>query len=194
MISAEIIADSISPQGIAKALRAWAMEIPGWGKNGICETEFQLGTTSANALADLLDRVANVLEPPVVMLATDLGCYQPYTCQAGRGDPPMDCIWPDCPCGTLFYIDPPNKLVTCADCNGSGEVGSRPNESPCPNCNGQGCHTITPDTIDIVFDGPPGPVAGRFVEVEDANGKSMSLGEWLQRPDGYWVLRFQRNA
>ena len=28
--------------------------------------------------------------------------------------------------------------------------------------------------IDIVFDGPPGPVVGRFVEVRD---------------DGFWVLR-----
>jgi hypothetical protein len=43
--------------------------------------------------------------------------------------------------------------------------------------------------IDIVFDGPPGPEAGRFVDVEDASGKSINFGEWLQRPDGYWVLR-----
>jgi hypothetical protein len=44
-------------------------------------------------------------------------------------------------------------------------------------------------TIDIVFDGPPGPVAGRFVEVEDLSGASISVGEWLEREDGYWVLR-----
>lgn len=43
--------------------------------------------------------------------------------------------------------------------------------------------------IDIVFDGPPGPEAGRFIEVEDSSGKSISFGEWMQRPDGYWVLR-----
>jgi hypothetical protein len=47
--------------------------------------------------------------------------------------------------------------------------------------------------IDIVFDGPPGPEAGRFVEVEDENRRSISVGEWLQRPgdnvDGNWVLR-----
>lgn len=43
--------------------------------------------------------------------------------------------------------------------------------------------------IDIVFDGPPGPEAGRFVEVEDSWGKSISIGEWIQRADGYWVLR-----
>ena len=45
--------------------------------------------------------------------------------------------------------------------------------------------------IDIVFDGPPGPVCGRFVEVEDQDGKSINAGEWIQRDDGYWVLRFK---
>ena len=45
------------------------------------------------------------------------------------------------------------------------------------------------DTIDIVFDGPPGPTAGRFVEVESPQGTSISFGEWVKREDGYWVLR-----
>lgn len=44
-------------------------------------------------------------------------------------------------------------------------------------------------TVDIVFDGPPGPVAGRFVEVEDLSGKSIRVGTWVQRADGFWVLR-----
>jgi hypothetical protein len=43
-------------------------------------------------------------------------------------------------------------------------------------------------TVDVVFDGPPGPRGGRFVEVE-INGRSVSLGEWIERPDGYWALR-----
>jgi len=43
--------------------------------------------------------------------------------------------------------------------------------------------------IDIVFDGPPGPVGGRFVEVENAEGASIRFGEWVERPDGYWALR-----
>ena len=43
--------------------------------------------------------------------------------------------------------------------------------------------------IDIVFDGPPGPVAGRFVEVEDDSGASIGVGEWIERDDGYWALR-----
>ncbi len=35
--------------------------------------------------------------------------------------------------------------------------------------------------IDVVFDGPPGPESGRFVEVEDDQGKSVEVGEWVQR-------------
>lgn len=44
-------------------------------------------------------------------------------------------------------------------------------------------------TIDIVFDGPPGPTAGRFVEVEDEFGASIGVGEWIERDDGFWALR-----
>lgn len=43
--------------------------------------------------------------------------------------------------------------------------------------------------IDIVFDGPPSHDSGRFVEVEDESGKSISIGEWVKRDDGYWTLR-----
>lgn len=44
--------------------------------------------------------------------------------------------------------------------------------------------------LDIVFDGPPGPEAGRFVEVEDGKGCSVNrVGEWMLRDDGFWALR-----
>ena len=43
--------------------------------------------------------------------------------------------------------------------------------------------------FDIVFDGPPSHEAGRFVETEDSNRRSVCLGEWVERDDGYWVLR-----
>lgn len=46
--------------------------------------------------------------------------------------------------------------------------------------------------FDFVCDGPPGPEAGRFVEVEDALGRSFCAGKWVQRPDGYWALRIER--
>jgi len=45
--------------------------------------------------------------------------------------------------------------------------------------------------IDVVFDGPPAPNAGRFVEVDDESGRSVNVGEWVERPDGYWALRFR---
>lgn len=45
-----------------------------------------------------------------------------------------------------------------------------------------------PETIDIVFDGPPGLPDCCFVDIEAA-GKSINFGEWVKRPDGYWALR-----
>lgn len=43
--------------------------------------------------------------------------------------------------------------------------------------------------INIIFDGPPGPEAPRFIEVEDDAGKSISVGVWNERPDSLWGLR-----
>ena len=50
--------------------------------------------------------------------------------------------------------------------------------------------------IDIVFDGPPSHESGRFVETEDCYGKSLGpdlkfITQWVQRIDGYWVLRLE---
>jgi len=39
----------------------------------------------------------------------------------------------------------------------------------------------------IIFDGPPGPNPGRFVEVENDQGASIGPGRWEQR-DEFWVL------
>lgn len=43
--------------------------------------------------------------------------------------------------------------------------------------------------INIILDGPPGPEGGRFVEVETDDGKSISVGQWIERDDGLWSLR-----
>lgn len=43
--------------------------------------------------------------------------------------------------------------------------------------------------IDIVFDAPPGPESGRFVEVEDETGRSINAGSWLESLDGFHRLR-----
>lgn len=42
----------------------------------------------------------------------------------------------------------------------------------------------------VVFDGPPAPESGRFVEVEDRRGVSQgpSTVQWSQRKDGLWQL------
>lgn len=42
--------------------------------------------------------------------------------------------------------------------------------------------------IHVIFDGPPGHVAGRFVEVETPDGRSISAGEWVKKENGYWAL------
>lgn len=43
--------------------------------------------------------------------------------------------------------------------------------------------------INIIFDDPPGPQPGRFVEVETDDGASLSVGTWVEREDGLWALR-----
>ena len=45
------------------------------------------------------------------------------------------------------------------------------------------------DHVDIVVNGPPGPEGNRFIEVEDASGRSIAFGEWIERQDRRWVLR-----
>lgn len=44
-------------------------------------------------------------------------------------------------------------------------------------------------SINIIFDGPPSHEAGRFIEIENDDGHSICIGEWSQRPDGYWQLK-----
>ena len=43
-------------------------------------------------------------------------------------------------------------------------------------------------------DGPPSHESGRFIETEDQDGRSVSIGEWVHRDDGYWALRLPINA
>lgn len=42
--------------------------------------------------------------------------------------------------------------------------------------------------INIIFDGPSAAVSGRFIEVEDDDGKSITVGKWVDRGDGTWAL------
>jgi hypothetical protein len=45
--------------------------------------------------------------------------------------------------------------------------------------------------LDVVFDGPPGPEGGTFVEVESPAGVAVHVGEWVQPTpdDSRWRLR-----
>lgn len=45
------------------------------------------------------------------------------------------------------------------------------------------------EALNIVFDGPPAPESGRFIEVEDDFGRGVSAGKWIKRRDGLWSLR-----
>lgn len=44
------------------------------------------------------------------------------------------------------------------------------------------------ERVHVVFDGPPGPEAGRFVECETPDGRSINAGDWHKRADGLWEL------
>jgi hypothetical protein len=46
--------------------------------------------------------------------------------------------------------------------------------------------------MDIVFQEVPGTPDLLFVEVEDGDGKSVKVGEWVKREDGFWALRIER--
>jgi hypothetical protein len=42
--------------------------------------------------------------------------------------------------------------------------------------------------LKVVFDGPPAPESGRFIEVEREDGSSVSAGKWEELEDGSWAL------
>lgn len=48
---------------------------------------------------------------------------------------------------------------------------------------------MTAAFVDVVFDGPPAHESGRFVEVEDPEGRGIKAGEWIDRGNGLWALR-----
>lgn len=75
-------------------------------------------------------------------------------------------------------------------------------DCPTPDCllaaGHAGNHDTTdlPDTgstyVDVMFDGPPGPESGRFIEVENQHRASIRFGEWVEFADGRWALRIRR--
>lgn len=47
------------------------------------------------------------------------------------------------------------------------------------------------ERIAIVFSGPPSAQSPEFIEVEDGDGNSITLGDWMPRADGYWELQLE---
>lgn len=45
-----------------------------------------------------------------------------------------------------------------------------------------------PEEFHIIFDGFPSPDGPRFIEVENASGRSINAGEWRKRDDGFCEL------
>ena len=114
-----------------------------------------------------------------------------------------------CPCGKAPYVGQNHRLgcymIICV-CGRTGLPGTLPaairhwnakyGQAPEPKPEPAPEVLATPkpgDYYDIVFDGPPGPVSGRFIEVEDSEGRSFRLGEWILREDGLYALRVQKS-
>lgn len=85
----------------------------------------------------------------------------------------------------------PKVLLHASDCSVHNEPAFPKGPCDCTPREACRCGECGPqiETINIVFDGPPGPKSGRFVEVEDMDGAGMAVGEWIQRENGWWVLR-----
>jgi hypothetical protein len=44
---------------------------------------------------------------------------------------------------------------------------------------------------DVLTRAAAAALTGRFVEVEDEAGRSVDVGDWIERDGGYWALRIQ---
>jgi len=87
----------------------------------------------------------------------------------------------------LIVVHPERE--TCAVCQQASPVSTSAESPANTPVEPAGASEPPSDYIDIVFDGPPASESGRFIEVENAQGASIRVGEWVHRPDGYWALR-----
>lgn len=111
--------------------------------------------------------------------------YNPRSSAFGRDD----CTW----CSDFDDF-------LCSECHERGEAGNAPDgynwcstfhvgRFPQMFLVWQDTDITGSASIDIVFDGPPGPESGRFIEAENLSGESINAGEWIDRGDGMWALR-----
>ena len=86
-----------------------------------------------------------------------------------------------------WRVDLESPRSVCSVCGNRRVLGS----TMCPGCaRKDALASLRFRTIDFVCATPPGPDSD-FVEVESPPGTGFALGEWLQRDDRYWVLRFR---
>ncbi len=70
-------------------------------------------------------------------------------------------------------------LDECGACAEQFYCGSTSMKHECPG------HM---EPVQIVFTKPPSHQSGQFVEVENEEGKSVRVGSWQPRSDGWWNL------
>lgn len=80
----------------------------------------------------------------------------------------------------------PDQIPTSYATTGRPEMG-------CRRGSGEQYQAMSQKYIDIVFDSPPAPDSGRFVEVENEQRQSINLSQWVHRDDGFWALRISQS-
>lgn len=124
------------------------------------------------------------LQPWQSSLIKEVG-FDPATCEATlvfRDNPGVRYHYPDVAHGdiaSVLFAESIGKAARAVICKPWGQNFTKATIVPTPEL---------PEIINVVFDGPPGPEAGRFVEVEDGHGKSFKAGEWSEAGGGNWNL------
>ncbi len=104
------------------------------------------------------------------------------TYEIPKGAPEAKCRGCD---ATIFWVKTENGKNMPVDPDGTPHWGT---------CSKADRFNENGPFIDIVFSDHQESESPEFVEVEDSQGRSMSLGSWLHRADGYWVLRVRKSA
>jgi len=95
-----------------------------------------------------------------------------------------------CPfCGHKYIIDQASGMQAARKRVACGQCGATVVSVKAWNCRAPAAANGAGRAINIIFDGPPGPHAGRFIEVETDDGNSIHIGEWFEYGGGMWRLR-----
>jgi hypothetical protein len=81
-----------------------------------------------------------------------------------------------------YWVKPDGRPAIARACT---ELENADGSAPVPTSTAP---TIASSKVALLFDGPPGPESGRFIEAENAAGEGVKVGAWVQRGDGIWAL------